>query len=215
MLQHRRFDSLFVDGGWVRSESEDTISVISPYTEHVVATVPAASHADMDRAVSAARRAFDSGPWPRMTVAQRVEILQRVRNALAERADEIATLVSHEMGCPISLSRTMQAANPRLVLEAYLDLIPDHAWAQIRQSATGRALVAREPIGVVAAIVPWNAPLLTAMGKLVPALLTGCTVVHKPSPETPLSAYLLAEIFADAGMPEGVVNIVPAERDTS
>ncbi|MDX6395823.1 MAG: aldehyde dehydrogenase, partial [Streptosporangiaceae bacterium] len=119
------------------------------------------------------------------------------------------------MGCPISLSRTFQAAAPRFILESYLELAETYPFRSVRRARTGVALVTREPVGVVAAVVPWNVPQSVTMQKLAPALLTGCTMVLKPSPETPLDAYLTAELLQQAGLPDGVVNVLPADRDTS
>lgn len=209
------YNKLFIDGAWVAPASERIIDVISPATEEIIARVPEGVEADIDAAVGAARRAFDSGPWGRSDLAERMAVLSKLSAQFADRAEEIAQLVSAEMGCPISLSNTMQAVGPRLLLDAFLDLAASYPWTDARRSATGNALVTREAVGVVAAIVPWNAPLLTTMIKIAPALLAGCTVVHKPAPETPLSAYLLAEMLQDAGLPSGVFNIVPAGRAVS
>ncbi|NEW26651.1 aldehyde dehydrogenase [Nocardia cyriacigeorgica] len=209
------YDQLFIGGEWTTPASNRTIEVVSPATEQVIACVAEGVEADVDAAVAAARSAFDRGPWPRSELAERMAVLGRVSQALAARQDDIARLVSTEMGCPITLSNTMQAAGPRLLLDAFLELAPQYPWTDTRRSATGNALVTREPVGVVAAIVPWNAPLLISMIKLAPALLSGCTVVLKPAPESALSAYLLAEIFAEAGLPEGVLSIVNAGREVS
>ncbi|HEX2316470.1 MAG TPA: aldehyde dehydrogenase [Thermomonospora sp.] len=213
MVWQGNYTKLFIGGRWVDPAATETIEVISPFTEQVVARVPAAAKADAGRAVAAARDAFDRGPWPRTPLPERIEVLRRLGAALAERQELLASLVTEEMGCPITLSRTMQAAGPRLMLDAFLDLAPRYSFSTVRRSSTGNALVTREPVGVVAAIVPWNAPLLISMLKLAPALLTGCTVVLKPSPEAPLDSYLLAELLESAGLPEGVVNIVPAHRE--
>jgi aldehyde dehydrogenase (NAD+) len=215
MVWQGNYTRLFIGGEWVQPRSSDTIEVVSPYTEQVVARVPAASRADVDRAVAAAREAFDHGPWPRTPLTERIEVLRRFSQVLAERQEEVASLVTHEMGCPITLSRTMQALGPRLLLDSFLKLAPGYPWSTVRRSSTGSALVTREPVGVVAAVVPWNAPLLVTMIKLAPALLAGCTVVLKPSPEAPLDSYLLAEMLQSAGLSAGVVSIVPADRDVS
>jgi aldehyde dehydrogenase (NAD+) len=212
---HGHFDRLFIDGAWVPASSGDTIDVVSPVTEGVIAQVPAGSRDDVDRAVAAARQAFDVGPWPRMPLAERIEVLRRLSTAFGERREVLAALVSAEMGCPISLSRTMQAAGPKVLIDTFVELAPAYPFASVRRSGTGNALVLREPAGVVAAVVPWNAPQVVSMIKLGPALLAGCTVVLKPAQETPLDSYLLAEMLTEAGLPPGVVNIVPAERDVS
>jgi acyl-CoA reductase-like NAD-dependent aldehyde dehydrogenase len=150
-----------------------------------------------------------------MSLADRIEVLQRLSVCLGENQALIASLITAEMGCPISLSTTMQAGLPRLQLDNFIEVARSYPFSEVRTSTNGNALVVREPVGVVAAIVPWNAPLLVTMIKLAPALLAGCTVVLKPAPESPLDAYLLAEMLQRAGLPDGVVNIVPADRDVS
>jgi acyl-CoA reductase-like NAD-dependent aldehyde dehydrogenase len=210
-----QYDRLLIGGEWVGPESTERIAVVSPWTEQVFAEVPAGSTADVDRAVAAARDAFDHGPWPRTTLSERVEVLRRLSSAYADNREDLAQLVTQEMGCPISLSRVLQATSPQMVVDTYIDISSDYPFDSLRRSRTGNALVTREPVGVVAAIVPWNAPQLLTMLKLAPALIAGCTVVLKPAPETPLDAYLLGELLQAAGLPEGVLNIVPAGREVS
>ncbi len=127
----------------------------------------------------------------------------------------LAGLVTEEMGCPISQSLMMQATDPRIILDTFLELAPQYPFSMVRRSGTASALVTREPVGVVAAVVPWNTPQSVSIMKLAPALLCGCTVVLKPAPETPLDAYLLAEMLQSAGLPAGVVNVMPADREVS
>jgi acyl-CoA reductase-like NAD-dependent aldehyde dehydrogenase len=213
MVSHGNYGQFFIGGTWADPESAGTIDVINPYTGTVIAQVPDGSPADMDRAVAAARRAFDHGPWPRASLDERMTVLRRLSELMEARQGDIASLVTDEMGCPITLSRSMQAAGPRVLLDSFIELAPRYPFTDVRESGTGRALVLREPVGVVAGIVPWNAPLLITMIKLAPALICGCTVVLKPAPETPLDAYLLAGLLAEAGIPDGVVNIVPAGRE--
>ena len=213
MVWQGQYDRVFIGGEWVPSTSSRRIRVVSPSTEQLVAEVPDASLQDAERAVRAARAAFDSGPWPRMDLDERMQLLRRVSAAMTENEELLAALVTDEMGCPISLSRVMQSRNPRVLLDSFLEIAPEYEWSDVRRSSTGQALVTREPVGVVAAITPWNAPLLTMLIKLVPALLAGCTLVVKPSPEAPLSPYLFAEMLQDAGLPDGVVNILPAGRE--
>ena len=215
MAWQGKYNSLYINGQWLKPESTEEIRVISPTTEQQIAQVPAAGKTDMDRAVAAARVAFDQGPWPRMTVSERIAVLSQISSAMLAQEQMIAELVTTEMGCPITLSRQMQSANPRILLDSFLDIARSYEWSSVRHSSTGHALVTREPVGVVAAIVPWNVPLLATIIKIVPALLAGCTVVLKPSPEAPLSSYLLASIFESSWLPPGVVNIVPAEREVS
>lgn len=136
-----------------------------------------------------------------MTLAERIAVLRELSAESAAHEADIARLVAAQMGWPISLSTKMQAIGPRLLLDSFLDLAPEYPWATTRQSATGSAQVTREPVGVVAAIIPWDAPLLVTVIKAAPALLVGCTVVVKPSPETPLDGYLLAELLDKVGLP--------------
>lgn len=215
MVWQGQYDRLFIGGDWVEPQGREVIEVVSPTTEQVIATVPSGDRADVDRAVAAARAAFDDGPWRRMTLDQRIEAMRRLSAIMERRSDELAQLVTDEMGCPITLSKSMQAAGPRLLLDAFIDMAPDYPWSEVRRSATGNGLVLREPIGVVAAVVPWNAPVLIMMIKLAPALLSGCSIIIKPAPEAPLSGYLLAEMVKEAGIPDGVVNLLPADREVS
>ncbi|MFG2005377.1 aldehyde dehydrogenase [Spirillospora sp. NPDC048911] len=209
----REHDRLFIGGQWTAPAGTGTIDVISPHTEEVIGRVPEGTEADMDAAVASARQAFDQGPWPRMTPAERAEILGRLSAIYAERQQAMADLVTEEMGSPILFSIFGQAAMPQMVLQYYVDLAASFTWEEERQGMLGPVTVTREPVGVVAAIYPWNVPQFTLMLKLAPALIAGCTVVAKPSPETPLDAYLLAEWIEEAGVPDGVINIVPAGRE--
>ncbi|MFB4309067.1 aldehyde dehydrogenase [Actinomadura sp. GTD37] len=209
----REHDRLFIGGEWAAPAGTGTIDVISPHTEEVIGRVPEGTEADIDAAVAAARRAFDEGPWPRMTPAERAEIVGRLSAIYAERQQEMADLCTAQMGSPIMFSVFGQAAIPQMVLQYYVDLAGSYAWEEERQGMLGPVTVTQEPVGVVAAIVPWNVPQFTLMLKLAPALIAGCTVVAKPSPETPLDTYLLAEWIREAGIPEGVVNFVPAGRE--
>ncbi|MEZ2352171.1 aldehyde dehydrogenase [Caballeronia sp. RCC_10] len=206
---------LFIGGEWTTPASDERINVISPVTEEVIASVPAGTREDIDRAVAAAHRALTSGPWPSMTLEDRIGILRRLRDLMVEQSDLLADTITQEMGCPISQSRSIQVVNPVRILEAYLEIATQYPFRSVRSSSYGHALILREPVGVVAGIVPWNVPLSLTMQKLVPALLTGCTLVLKPSPETPLDAYLVARMLEKAGCPPGVVNIVPAGREVS
>jgi acyl-CoA reductase-like NAD-dependent aldehyde dehydrogenase len=215
MVPNENANRLFIGGDWVAPASDAQIEVVSPFTEEVVARVPAAARQDIDAAVAAARHAFDYGPWPQTALAERMAVLQKLHNLLLGHRDEIAGLVTEEMGCPITQSRTAQADVARVILESYLELAERFPFSTLRPSSSGTALVTREPVGVVAAIVPWNVPQAITFHKLAPALLGGCTVVLKPAPETPLDAFLLADLLREAGLPDGVVNVVPADRDVS
>jgi len=207
-------DSLFIDGAWAAPSGSALIEVVSPHTGSVVATVPDGTAADIDAAVVAARRAFDEGPWPRMSPGERIEVVQDFANLYAARLGEMAEVITTEMGSPTTFSNLAQAPAPWMMLETFLGIGRAFPWEETRAGALGTdVIVRREPVGVVAAIPPWNVPQFTTISKLAPALLAGCTVVLKPAPETPLDSYLMAELLQEAGVPTGVVNIVAAGRD--
>jgi betaine-aldehyde dehydrogenase len=210
MIAH---DTLYIGGRREKPASGAAIEVRSPFSGEPVGRVPEACEADVDRAVAAARRAFDAGPWPRTTPEERADALQRLHAALMKRMAEIASVISLEMGSPIAWSQVGQALASFLVLDYYVKLARSFPFEEPRESMIGRALVRQEPVGVAAAIVPWNVPLFTTMLKLAPALAAGSTIVIKPAPETPLDACLLADALDEAGLPEGVVSIVPAGRE--
>ncbi len=203
----------FIGGEFVAPAGTGTIEVTSPHTEQVFARVPDGTPADTDRAVEAARTALN-GPWSETTPAERGALLAALSTSLQGRMDEIARVISSENGSPFGFSQMGQVFASCMVLDYYAGLAGTFTFEQLRQGIMGPALVRREPIGVAAAIVPWNVPLFTAMLKIAPALLSGSTVVLKPAPETPLDAYLLAECLLEVGVPAGVVNIVAAGRET-
>ncbi|MFJ5306912.1 aldehyde dehydrogenase [Streptomyces sp. NPDC088350] len=203
---------LFIGGRWADPSTGQVIDVVSPHTGQVIATVAAAGPADVDRAVAKARTAFDEGPWPRLAPAERVAAVRRLASLYRQRRREMAQLITSEMGAPISFSKFSQATLPTLLLDAYADIAGTVAWEERRPGRFGGdILVRKEPVGVVAAIVPWNMPQFLIVGKLAPALLAGCTVVVKSAPQTPLDAQLLAELVIEADLPEGVVSILPAD----
>ncbi len=207
-------DAFFIDGGWAVPTGSSLLEVVSPHTEQVVATVPEGTVADIDAAVAAARRAFDDGPWARMSPEERIDVVQAFSTLYAGRLGEMADLITAEMGSPTSFSNLAQSPAPWMQIEAFLAIAREFPWEQQRPGALGAPVVVRrEPVGVVAAIAPWNVPQFTIMSKLVPALLAGCSIVVKPAPETPLDGYLLAELLQEAGVPGGVVNIVAAGRE--
>ncbi|MFJ4644138.1 aldehyde dehydrogenase [Streptomyces bobili] len=206
---------LFIGGELTDPLGKDVIEVVSPHTEEVIGRVPHASPADVDRAVAAARRAFDEGPWPRLPLAERIAVVTRIKDGIAARHEEIARVISSENGSPYSWSVLAQALGAMMVWDAAITVARGFPVEERRDGVLGKILVRREPVGVVAAVAPWNVPQFVAAAKLAPALLTGCTVVLKPSPESPLDAYLLAEITREAGMPEGVLSILPADREVS
>ncbi|MGW0862820.1 aldehyde dehydrogenase [Streptomyces sp. NPDC002611] len=206
---------LFIGGELTDPLGQDVIEVISPHTEEVIGRVPHASTADVDRAVGVARRAFDQGPWPRMSLDERIEVVSRIKDGIVARHEEIARVISGQNGSPYSWSVLAQAFGAVMVWDSAITVARNFTYEERRDGALGRILVRREPVGVVAAVAPWNVPQFVAAAKLAPALLTGCTAVLKPSPESPLDAYLLGEIAREAGLPEGVLSILPADRDVS
>jgi betaine-aldehyde dehydrogenase len=210
------YDKLFIGGEWVDPDGTGTIDVISPHTEQVIGSVPDASTADLDRAVAAARTAFDDGPWPRMTPEERGEALKRLSGALQARAQDIADVISSENGSPKSWSIMGQVFSATMVLEAYASFASSYEWEDRRDGALGApVLVRRAPVGVAAGIIPWNVPLFIMALKLGPAMAAGCPIVLKPAPETPLDAYLFAEAVLEADIPPGVINVVAAGREAS
>ncbi|HEV2310931.1 MAG TPA: aldehyde dehydrogenase, partial [Acidimicrobiia bacterium] len=209
------YDKLYIGGEWVEPHGTGSIEVISPHSEEVIGRVPDASPADMDRAVTAARQAFDDGPWPRMTPEERAEGIKRLSGALQSRAQDIADTISAQNGSPKSWSLMGQVFSATMVLDTYAGLASGYPWEDQRTGALGSpVIVRRAPVGVAAGIIPWNVPLFICALKLGPAMAAGCPIVLKPAPETPLDAYLLAEAVDEADLPPGVVNIVAAGRET-
>ena len=207
-------DAFYIDGGLRAPETTATIQVVSPHSEQVIATVPEASYADVDASVAAARQAFDHGPWPRMSPQERIAVVEAFSVLYAGKLTEMAELITLEMGSPTSFSQLAQAPAPWMQIEAFLAIAREFPWEAPRPGALGSDVVVRhEPVGVVAAIPPWNVPQFTVLSKVVPALLAGCTVVVKPAPESPLDCYLMAELLQEAGVPAGVVNIVAGGRE--
>ncbi|MGW6059300.1 aldehyde dehydrogenase [Streptomyces sp. NPDC055189] len=206
---------LFIGGELVDPLGKDVIEVISPHTGQVFARVPHAAPADVDRAVATARKAFDEGPWPRMTLDERMEVITKIKDAFAVRHEEIARVISSENGTPYTSSIMVQALAAMMVWDSALTVARNFTYEEQRDGALGKILVRREPVGVVAAVVPWNVPQFTAAAKLAPALLAGCPVILKTSPEAPLDAYILAEIATEAGLPPGVLSIISADREVS
>lgn len=209
-------DRFFIGGEWVAPSSKSTLSVIDSNSEDIFLTVAEAQAADIDRAVSAARQAFDRGPWPRLSHAERAEWLRRIGREINARAADIARFWAVESGM-LHRYALGSAANLGAVYEYYAGLADTFAFVEEHEPRGGGTIGAlvREPVGVVAAIIPWNGtPMLTAY-KVAPALLAGCTVIVKASPEAPGTPYVLAEICERIGLPPGVVNVVTADREVS
>jgi aldehyde dehydrogenase (NAD+) len=195
-------DAFFLGGSWVRAIGRAPIPVVNPETEEQVGSVPAGTAQDVDAAVAAARAAFAG--WSATPAADRAALLVATADALEERKDEIARTISTEMGTPYGFSQAVQVGNPVVVLRSYADLLQTYSF----EERVKNSLVVREPIGVVGAITPWNYPLHQVVAKVAAALAAGCTVVLKPSEVAPLSAFALAEVFEQVGLPAGVFNLV-------
>lgn len=188
------------------------IEVVSPHTEQPIARVAASLPADVDAAVAAARAAVDRGPWPRLPPDERIAALRRLADLYSQRREQMAQLISAEIGAPISFAKRAQVGLPTMMMSAFCDVAEAYPWQEARPGFFGADVrIRREPVGVVAAIVPWNMPQFLIMTKLVPALLAGCAVVLKPAPESPLDALLLAEMIEQIGLPDGVVTVVPGD----
>jgi acyl-CoA reductase-like NAD-dependent aldehyde dehydrogenase len=213
-IRHR--DRLFVGGQWVAPSAPGRIPLVDPATEQVFTEVAEAREADMDRAVAAARDAFDNGPWPQMTHAERGAKVAELARLLKQRHGELAAAWTRQMGGVASFAPNVINGGT-FQLEYFASLATSWPF-ETRQPASmgnGKAIIVREPVGVVAAIAPWNAPYAIMTQKIGPALVAGCTVIMKPAPETPLEAYIIAECAEQAGFPPGVINLVPAHREAS
>jgi aldehyde dehydrogenase (NAD+) len=209
------YANLYIDGRWRRPHGGDVLPVVSASTEELIGHVPEADETDVDLAVAAARAAFDNpSGWSRWAPAQRAAVMERFAAALERRGGETARRVSSQNGMPIVVANRIEAVFPALLLRYYAGLATATPAEEERPGMFGGAsLVITEPVGVVAAIVPWNVPQAITFLKLAPALAAGCTVVVKPSPETVLDAFLMAEAAIEAGLPQGVLNIVPGGRE--
>ncbi len=206
---------MFIDGKWVEAASGKTFPTYNPATGEVMAQVAEGDREDINRAVKAARKAFDGGPWPEMTASERGRLIWKLADLIEQHLEEFAQLESLDNGKPLSVARV---ADVPLAVDLFRYMA---GWATkiegntIPFSPKFHAYTRREPVGVVGQIIPWNFPLLMAAWKLGPALATGCAVVLKPAEQTPLSALLLAEMVAEAGFPNGVVNVVPGYGETA
>jgi len=209
-------DKLYIDGQWVEASTGRAFSVISPDTERVYVRVGEAGKADIEKAVAAARKAFDHGPWPRLTHAERGAYLRAMAEKLRARSHDMAAIWPHEMGVTYAFAQSFM---PRIagIYDFYANLGDTFAFEErhATSSGIGNGLLVREPVGVVGAIIPWNAPAMIIAYKLAPALIAGCTVVLKSSPEAPGMALIIAEVADEVGLPPGVVNVVTADREAS
>ncbi|MEU8713964.1 MULTISPECIES: aldehyde dehydrogenase [unclassified Streptomyces] len=209
------YDRLFIAGSWEAPSDPGLLDIRSPHDQSVIGRAAQARPADVDRAVAAARAAFDEGPWPRTAPADRIAVLRRLNALREEEAEEIAGLISAENGSAAWFTRAGQPGLTRQA-EAYLRAAEAFGWEETLESGSAvRTVVRREPVGVVAAVIPWNSPFSSAMAKIVPALLAGNAVVLKVSPENSLSMGLLAGLLERSGLPDGVISVLPADRETS
>src|SRR5262249_25088796 len=211
---------LYIDADWVDATGIDEVEVVNPATEEVIARVPQASTGDVDRAVASARRAFDEGPWPRMSPRERSDVLVRFVQAVTDRRAELVDLIVAEAGWARAIAQALQFDTPlryaswfaeRAATFPYVDPLPP----QVSPRGLGQGAILKEPVGVVAAITPFNFPLYLNLVKVVPALAVGCTVILKPSPLTPLEAFALGHIADEIGLPPGVLNIVTGDAAAS
>ncbi|MCY9785123.1 aldehyde dehydrogenase family protein [Nocardiopsis sp. EMB25] len=198
--------SLYIDGAWRTSASGEGLDVLNPATEQVIDIVPAGAPEDVDAAVQAARAALPA--WSALTPGQRVTHMAKALELYNARLDDVAAILTRDMGAPAGFARKVQAGLPALMFRTFVDLVEEVGDRYFEGERQGNSLILREPIGVVGAITPWNYPLHQIVLKVVPALLAGNTVVLKPSEVAPLSAYALTEVLHEAGLPAGVFNLV-------
>ena len=228
MIDHEAF---FIGGAWRKAQSDDRFDIISPRSEQVIGHVPAASRADIDAAVAAARKAFDEGEWPRLTPAERADYLTRMADAIAKRQSELAELITEELGCTLFLSQVYQVVSPIMSLNYNAEIGRSLDTAQVRISdlgplaagseggsiipMAGASLVVQEPVGVVAAFPAYNFAFPAVPQKAGPALIAGCTAVIKVTEPNPLATFIYGEICEEIGLPPGVLNIVAARGPES
>src|SRR6185369_15197445 len=198
----QQYDKLYIGGAWVAPAGQDSIEVLSASTEEVLGRIPAGTADDADRAVQAAQRALES--WSTTSVSDRAGALTKLHQGLLRRAEELAQTITGEVGMPLKMSRAIQVGLPSTVLASYAGMVLEYPF----EERIGNSLVLKEPVGVVACITPWNYPLHQIVAKVAPALAAGCTVVLKPSEVAPLTAFILAEIADEAGLPAGALNLV-------
>jgi aldehyde dehydrogenase (NAD+) len=195
-------DKLYIGGEWVDPSGSETLDVVNSTTEEVIGRIPQSAPEDVDKAVAAARQAFES--WSQTSLKDRADCMRQISGALAARSEEIGALVSQELGMPLKLSVQIQAGLPTMTFGSMPELLEHVVWEQ----EVGNSQIVREPVGVVGAITPWNYPLHQIALKVAPAIAVGCTVVLKPSEVAPLNAFVLAEIIDEVGLPAGVFNLV-------
>jgi aldehyde dehydrogenase (NAD+) len=209
-------DRFFIGGAWVTPSTSSKFDIINPSTEELFYRVSEAKAEDLDRAIAAAREAFDNGPWPHLSHSERALYLSRFAAALDDRSLEVSTLWSGQMGI-VNSTAQVAVSNFGRAFRYYADLGASFAFEEQMSapSAGGSAVLIREPVGVVGAIIAWNGPIFNIGNKVAPALLAGCTVILKAAPEAPGEAYVLAEVAEAIGLPAGVLNVVVADREVS
>ena len=207
--------AVLIGGRWTPSLDGQTVPVISPATEEPVAHVTLGGAQDMEARDPRRPRGVRRGPVAADVPARARAVLARASELLMERHDEIAETITQEVGTPIKQTMRSRVTNVRDLLDVHVALAETYPWVEIRDGMRSQVEIRQEPVGVVGAIVPWNVPFSLTAAKLAPALLTGCTVVLKPAEETPLNAIALSEILTEAGLPEGVLSVIPADRDVS
>src|SRR5277367_326912 len=211
----RNADRFYIGGQWVAPSSDSTISVIDSDTEQLYFTVAEAQAADISHAVEAARNAFDNGPWPRLTHEQRAEYLRAIGSELSKRSEDLGQIWPRESGVLHAVAQ-YGGRGAQATFDAFAALAATYPFEEpVKPSAGQFGLLVREPVGVVGAIIPWNAPMGLISNKVAPALLAGCTVILKSSPEAPGEGYLIAEAAEAVGLPAGVLNVVTADREVS
>jgi aldehyde dehydrogenase (NAD+) len=203
---------VFIGGRWAASDGGQRVEFRNPATGEYSGSAVLGSAADMEAAVKAARSSFDSGVWANAAPEYRSSVLHAAADYLDKRSDELAVSVTSEVGCPIWFSERSHVPNPIKHMRYYANMAKDFPYDELRTDGVNSSIVTQEPIGVVAAITPWNGPLSSPALKIAPALAAGCSVVLKPSREAPLTAYALADALSEAGLPDGVLSIVPSDR---
>jgi aldehyde dehydrogenase (NAD+) len=209
-------DRFFIGGAWLAPSETSAFTIVDSATEEPYFTIAEAQAADMDKAVVAAREAFDNGPWPRMTHAERARYLRRLEAGINDRAEDLCQIWTRQSGIVYSTTHA-RIATTASMYGMYADMAATFPFSERLEVVPGSSygLIRREPVGVVGVIIPWNGPLPILSMKLAPALLAGCTVIVKASPEAPGEAYVLAEIIESLDFPPGVVNVVTADREVS
>ena len=201
-------DMLYINGSWTASSGESALLVENPTSEEIIGSVPDGTIQDTDLAVKAAKNAFDS--WSKSPIQERIKILNALSESFKERSEELAEIITCEVGTPIEYSRIAMVGTPRVVSKSYAKLLDSYEWEEeIRNS-----IIVKEPIGVCAFITPWNFPLHQIIGKVAPAIAAGCTMILKPSREAPINAFILADMLHEIGLPDGVFNLVSGRGST-